>query len=149
MRRIGLLSTVLILVSALLVWAWLGAQKENKALKQALQQMRAEKDALADRLKSATAIAQQIADRRDLHQRAQTQLQGQFVDRRAYFRQNWKQYITSSTNDYRTGALGGIKNLEIQIQNQSEFDLDNLVLEVSYIKNNGDLFKRRLIRSLH
>jgi hypothetical protein len=81
--------------------------------------------------------ARQIADRSEVRVRSE----GTFVERRTYYRRNWKQFIAVTTSDYRTGFLGGIKNLHIIVRNQSEYSLDNVVVEVQYMRGNGEVFK--------
>jgi hypothetical protein len=92
---------------------------------------------LRNSLTLSSRNAQQIADRKDM----QVQAQVQFVDRREYFRRNWKQYISVNTGDYKTGFLGGIKDLQITVRNQTEYPLDNAVVAVQYLRNNGNVFK--------
>lgn len=92
---------------------------------------------LKDRLVLSNRTTQQIVDRKDM----QHQLQATFVDRREYFRRNWKQYVTLHTGDYKTGFLGGIRNLEITLRNQTEYPLDNAVVMVEYLRGNGSVFK--------
>ncbi|WP_341842806.1 hypothetical protein [Chitinophaga caseinilytica] len=96
-----------------------------------------ENQELKDRLTLSNRTTQQIADRKDM----QLQMQATFVDRREYFRRNWKQYITLHTGDYKTGFLGGIRNLEITLRNQTEYPLDNAVVIVEYLRGNGAVFK--------
>ena len=92
---------------------------------------------LRNSLTLSSRTAQQIADRKDM----QAQAQVQFVDRREYFRRNWKQYISVNTGDYKTGFLGGIKDLQITVRNQTEYPLDNAVVQVQYLRGNGGVFK--------
>ncbi len=81
--------------------------------------------------------ARQIADRSEVRERTE----GTFVERRTYYRRNWKQFIAVTTSDYRTGFLGGIKDLQVIVRNQSEYPLDNVVVSVEYMRGNGDVFK--------
>ncbi|MBW8687939.1 hypothetical protein [Chitinophaga rhizophila] len=81
--------------------------------------------------------ARQIADRKEIRQRTE----GTFVERRTYYRKNWKQFISVNTSDYRTGLLGGIKDLKIVVRNQTEYPLDQVEVSVQYMKANGDIFK--------
>jgi K+ transporter len=69
------------------------------------------------------------------------QLQGTFVDRKKYFRQNWKNYIHVSLNDYKTGFLGGVKDIRVIVYNDSVFPLDNVLAVLRYYRANGKLFK--------
>ncbi|RAJ10823.1 hypothetical protein LX64_00430 [Chitinophaga skermanii] len=80
--------------------------------------------------------AQQIVDRHEVQA-----TQPKFVEQRAYYRKNWRQFISINSNDYRTGLFGGIKNLKITVGNQTDYQLDNVVVEVQYLRSNGDQFK--------
>ncbi|MBO9730401.1 MAG: hypothetical protein J7623_17305 [Chitinophaga sp.] len=75
------------------------------------------------------------------HQAVQQRVAGQFIERRAYYRRNWRQFIAVSAGEYRTGLLGGIKDLNIIVNNQTEYALDNIVVKVEYMRNNNDIFK--------
>ena len=92
---------------------------------------------LRNSLTLSSRNAQQIADRKDM----QAQAQAQFIDRREYFRRNWKQYISVNTGDYKTGFLGGIKDLQVTVRNQTEYPIDNAVVQVQYLRGNGSVFK--------
>ncbi|UYQ92022.1 hypothetical protein MKQ68_18205 [Chitinophaga horti] len=84
-----------------------------------------------------SGTARQIAARKDMVQHQADQ----FVDQRTYYRHNWKQFVSVSTGDYRTGLIGGIKDLDIIVQNQTEYPIDNVVVTVQYIRNKGKVFK--------
>ncbi|RFS24463.1 hypothetical protein DVR12_04430 [Chitinophaga silvatica] len=88
-------------------------------------------------MQQAGAIDDQIAS----HQAVQQRTAGQFIERRAYYRRNWKQFIAVSADDYKTGFLGGIKNLHILVRNQTEYAIDNVVVTVEYLRNNNEVFK--------
>lgn len=138
-RGIGYIIVIVFLV----IFLVMSYSRQQQRVKQVL----GENERLANeirRLKQSADMssrtAQQIADRAEVRERVETQ-QGQFVDPRAYFRKNWKQFISVSTSDYKTGLLGGIKNLDVIVKNQSEYVLDNVVVSVEYQKGNGDVFK--------
>src|SRR5690606_25882465 len=110
-------------------------QRVRKILNQNERLLNENRD-LQRSLKAVSGTAQQIAGRKEQQQR----LQGKFVERRAYYRRNWQQFIAVSTNDYRTGFLGGIRNLELIVRNQTEYPLDNVVVTVQYLRSNGEAF---------
>lgn len=112
-------------------------QKRSSQLLGENERLLRENRELRNSLTLSSRNAQQIADRKDM----QVQAQVQFVDRREYFRRNWKQYISVNTGDYKTGFLGGIKDLQITVRNQTEYVLDNAVVAVQYLRGNGDVFK--------
>lgn len=68
-------------------------------------------------------------------------LKATFVDQRKYYRQNWKNYIHVSLNNYKTGFLGGIHHLKVKVNNDTEFSLDHVVVLLKYYRSNDKLFK--------
>jgi hypothetical protein len=70
------------------------------------------------------------------------QLKGTFIDRKKYFRQNWQNYIHVSLNNYKTGFLGGMKDIKVTVNNDTEFPLDNVMVSLLYFRANGKLFKK-------
>lgn len=129
-----------VILIVLLTIVGISAYRDNQRVRKILAEntrLINENRELRNSLSLSHRTAQQITDRRDI----QFQQQATFVDRREYFRKNWKQYISVNGGDYKTGLLGGIKQLEITVRNQTEFPLDNAVVSVQYLKNNGDVFK--------
>jgi hypothetical protein len=57
------------------------------------------------------------------------------------YRNNWTQYITVTNGDYRASALGGILGLEVVIVNDTDYLLDEVDADVTYIKSNHDTWK--------
>lgn len=135
-RRI-LLPAVLGLFAVIFSLSAYRDRQRARALLRENERLIGENRDLRNSLTLSNRTAQQIADRKDM----QHQSQVQFVDRREYFRKNWKQYISVNTGDYRTGFLGGIKDLQVQVRNQTEYPLDNAVVSVQYLRGNGDVFK--------
>ena len=60
-------------------------------------------------------------------------------------RNNITDYVNVVTNTYSVDALGGITNLDVVIQNSTLFLLDEVFVEVTYIKENGNAFKIELV----
>nr|WP_298655848.1 DUF4339 domain-containing protein [uncultured Flavobacterium sp.] len=48
--------------------------------------------------------------------------------------------VTANTNQYTIHGWGGISNLDIRVTNNSNFSLDEVMVEVAYIKKNGGVF---------
>lgn len=136
LRRI-LFPAVLALLAVIFFISGYRDRKRASALLRENQRLIGENRDLRNSLTLSNRTAQQIADRKDMQHQAQVQ----FVDRREYFRKNWKQYISVNTGDYRTGFLGGIKDLQVQVRNQTEYPLDNAIVSVQYLRGNGDVFK--------
>ena len=129
-----------VVIIFLIIFLFLSYSRQQKRVKQILaenERLLNENEHLKQSLKLSSNTAQQIADRAEIRQRVEPQ----FVDNRSYYRKNWKQFIAVTTSDYRTGFLGGIKDLDVIVKNQSEFMLDNVVVSVEYQRGNGDAFK--------
>jgi hypothetical protein len=50
--------------------------------------------------------------------------------------------INLSANDYDVGFLGGIKNLAITLQNNSDYLLNKVTVEIDYLNSAGDIVNR-------
>lgn len=49
--------------------------------------------------------------------------------------------VVANTNEYTSNGLGGISNLDITVTNNTNYILDEVMVEVEYIKKNGGIFK--------
>ncbi|WP_160711400.1 hypothetical protein [Chitinophaga solisilvae] len=130
----------LIISLTLIVILFLGYCREQRHTRRILsenQRLWNENRDLRKSLEEYNHVSRQIDDRRDVQQR----VAGQFIERRAYYRRNWQQFITVAASDYRTGLLGGIRNLSVIVRNQTEYPLDNVVVMVQYMRNNNEVFK--------
>jgi len=58
----------------------------------------------------------------------------------------WGNQVTVSSNDYKRVALGGIRNLELTVMNRSKFNLDQVTVELQYIKPNDQPVKTEMIQ---
>lgn len=57
------------------------------------------------------------------------------------YRNGWNRYVTLTGSKYLTSGLGGISDLDLTISNSTEYPLDNVEVEVDYIKTNGGIYK--------
>lgn len=57
------------------------------------------------------------------------------------YRNNWNRYIWVNHNKYKRNLLGGISNLQVWIENETEYVLDEVNISVHYIKSNGGTYK--------
>ena len=137
MKRATLYTIVFFFIALILGIGYFRQQQRVRKVLQQNERLLNENRDLQQSLNSASGTAQQIAERKEQQQRTQ----GKFVERRTYYRRNWQQFIAVSTNDYRTGFLGGIKNLELIVRNQTEYPLDNVVVTVQYLRSNSEVFK--------
>ena len=58
-------------------------------------------------------------------------------------RKNIKLYVKAGSNDYDTKSLGGIANLEISVNNASDYTMDKVRVKITYIKANGDVYETK------
>ena len=67
------------------------------------------------------------------------------VSNKSTIRDNITEYVTVTTNDYKFSEMGGIKDLEIVVTNNTDYTLDNVRFEITYIKKNGGVWKNKEI----
>ena len=58
-------------------------------------------------------------------------------------RNNIRTYVKAESNDYDARSLGGISNLEITINNPTDYTLDKVRVKIMYIKANGNIHETR------
>lgn len=61
------------------------------------------------------------------------------------YRNNIEQYVGANTNQYSYNELGGISNLDIIVTNNTEYLLNEVNVEVEYIKDNGGIYKTEIV----
>jgi len=137
-RNVGYI-IIIIFLGIFLVMSYSRQQQRVKKILAENERLNNENRHLRQSLDMSSNTAQQIADRAEVRERQNSQ--GQFVDPRIYYRKNWKQFIAVTNSDYRTGFLGGIKDLDVIVKNQTEFVVDNVVVSVEYQRGNGEVFK--------
>ncbi len=57
------------------------------------------------------------------------------------FRNSWKNYISHTPSNYKIKGFGGISGLSITVINKSEKIIDEIVVNVTYFKNDGSIFE--------
>ena len=53
--------------------------------------------------------------------------------------ENISSKVTVKANDYNMGSFGGIKNLEVTLENGSAYLLDKIAVEINYLNPEGDI----------
>lgn len=61
------------------------------------------------------------------------------------YRNNIEQYVGANTNRYSYNELGGISNLDIIVTNNTEYLLDEVNVNVDYVKDNGGIYKSEIV----
>jgi hypothetical protein len=64
-------------------------------------------------------------------------------------RKNWHRYIHATHSNYGYGIFGGINNLSIHFDNQTDYILEEISAKVTYIKANGKPWKTKYISLFH
>jgi hypothetical protein len=61
------------------------------------------------------------------------------------YRNNFDQYIRVTTNKYTSDAFGGISNLDVIVTNDTDYTLNEVNVNVDYIKDSGEVFKSEIV----
>jgi hypothetical protein len=56
-------------------------------------------------------------------------------------RNNWASYIHTAKTEFKFSALGGIAPFEVPVKNNTDYFIDEVIVEVDYVKTNGNLYK--------
>lgn len=67
------------------------------------------------------------------------------AERKNHVRSNWSNFITAQCSDYKQKVLGGISDLYITAINKSEFKVEYMMVCISYIKLNGDVYETQYL----
>lgn len=78
---------------------------------------------------------------KDFQEDERKRINEELTKRNMEYRNNWPDYISAGTNDYRYSNLGGVYDLEVKVRNNTVYLLDEVVTVVSYVKSNGDIWK--------
>ena len=54
------------------------------------------------------------------------------IDRNS--KNNLNELVSVASNDYKRVAFGGIRNLQLTVTNNSKYELDNVIVELQYLK---------------
>jgi hypothetical protein len=96
-----------------------------------------------------TETAEQVIDepavQLDYQEDEQARVNAEITARNRKIRNSIDSYVGVSTNTYTVDALGGITNLDAAVQNNTLFLLDEVDVEIEYIKENGNVFKTELV----
>ncbi|HSC55120.1 MAG TPA: DUF4339 domain-containing protein [Phnomibacter sp.] len=61
------------------------------------------------------------------------------------YRNNWKNFIAATNNQYTAFEFGGISNLAVIVYNRTDKTIDEVQVRVDYIKENGGLYKSETV----
>lgn len=61
------------------------------------------------------------------------------------YRNSIEEYVGAHTNRYTYNELGGISNLDIIVTNNTEYLLNEVNVNVDYIKDNGEIYKSEIV----
>lgn len=61
-------------------------------------------------------------------------------------RNNLEDLVSVASNDYKRVAFGGIRNLHLTVTNNSKFELDNVIVELQYLKPSEETLRTENIR---
>ncbi len=65
---------------------------------------------------------------------------------KAYTKAHIDEYIHVTNSGYTSRFFGGISGLKVTVVNSSDFEMDLIVVNVNYIKENGTVFKTETIQ---
>lgn len=89
-------------------------------------------------------VQQQLQDKADEQNKQEQEKQQRLAAataRNMEYRNNWYNYISVDISSFKALTFGGFDDIIIKAKNDSEFPIDIIVAEVTYFKENGDIYK--------
>ena len=137
------LGIIILIVASFLFYQYLQQEKEKNQSEQEI------KSKVANEGLSDEVITQVVDNAFNQIQQdeavKQQQKQQQIENSKKNIRNNWSDYITVERSSYTYREIGGIFDLYITINNESDYTLDNVVAKISYIKTDGSIYKTESI----
>ncbi|MCS3795675.1 hypothetical protein [Niastella sp. OAS944] len=87
----------------------------------------------------AAIVRQDESNANDNKSGKQTATTGSESSEKKEIRKNIKMYVYAGSNEYDRRGLGGISNLEISVNNASDYPIDKVRVKIMYIKANGSV----------
>jgi hypothetical protein len=72
-------------------------------------------------------------------------INAELTEKNRSYRNNIEQYVGASTNQYTYDTFGGISNLDIIVTNNTEYLLNEVNVNIDYIKDNGGIYKTEIV----
>jgi len=69
----------------------------------------------------------------------------QVEDVKTKIKNNITSYVTAERNEYTYNKLGGIYNLKISVTNNTDYVIDNVKVNIVYLKANGDTWDTKTV----
>ena len=140
----------LIIASAIAVIGIIGwLIYQNKSQADSLSQVQ-ERVTQQDQQQQAKEQEQQAKEQQRLleEQQAQTEkdrINASLTEVYMGYRNNWRSYITVTSNAYTYSDMGGISNLQVIINNLTDKNIDEVQVKIYYIKANGGTYKSETV----
>ena len=61
------------------------------------------------------------------------------------YRNNIEDFVGATTNQYSYNEFGGISNLDIVVTNNTDYMLNDVAVNVDYIKDSGGIYKSEIV----
>lgn len=136
-------------IAAVLLIAFLIFQ--NKSAKEKVDVIIQQTEATQNNVDSMQAAQKQLIDKNDpdyqaLVASAKQEKENQnkaaeLEEKMKNLRNNWSYYISTTRNEYTYREIGGIYDLKITVTNDTEYEINEVVVNVDIIKGNGVILK--------
>lgn len=114
---------------------YISEQKKRRLelLKISEEQARAKEEALIKQRKAESAAMA-----------IQKKIEAEIEQSKSELRKRWDTYVTADKT-FRTSLLGGISDVYVTVNNNWEYPLDKVEIEVTYIRASGDTYKTEVV----
>jgi hypothetical protein len=137
----------ILLLGGIITWSIL--KNENKDDYSEAIEKYSSNDNTTNTESKSNSIAQEIQNQNELkeqkEQAEKAKINAKLTQKYMGYRNNWRSYITASSNQYMYSEMGGISNLEAIVSNQTDKKIDEVQIRIDYIKANGGTWKSETV----
>lgn len=128
------------IIAVIGIFGWLVYQNKSQAdtLNQVQEQVTQQEQ------QQETREQQRLIDEQKV-QSEKNRVNGVLTEKYMGYRNNWRSYITATNNKYTYSEIGGISNLQVVVDNQTDKNIDEVQVKVDYIKSNGGTYKSETV----
>lgn len=141
---IGIASIVL-LAGAIIAWLVYQNNQHVESISEVQQQLSQQQLEQQNKEFQQQLAAERQQQQMQNQQAEKNRINEELTEKYMGYRNNWRTYISASSNTYTYSELGGISNLAVVVNNLTDRTVDEVQVRVDYIKANGGLYKSETV----
>lgn len=135
------IGVAVIALIAFLIFQNKSTKEKAEVVTQQTEATQSKVDELQKQLKEKNDQDKQAAEAATKKEEENQRKVAELETKKKNLRNNWSSFITATRNQYTYREIGGIYDLKITVMNNTEYELNEVVVNVDIIKANGGILK--------